>query len=172
MRKITIPFSKRWICFISSIFLLHNSKMFISQSLFLISTLHNKIFISVDFESKNFDRKLAENRKNRPKFFGSKSTEIKILLCKVDIRKKLYENFFFELCSKKMKFMKQIHLFIKCFVIFLKGATFSDFIETGLWNYIHSNPLSAIMEDFLSIRFKPHQVVRSLWYTYAVDWIY
>ena len=31
--------------------------------------------------------------------------------------------------------MKQIHLFIKGFVIFLKGATFSDFIETRLSNY-------------------------------------
>ena len=94
--------------------------------------MHNKIFISVDFESKNFDRKLAENRKNRAKFFGSKSAEMKILLCKVDMRNKLYEINFFELCSKKMELMKQIHLFKKGFVIFLKGAPFSDFIETGL----------------------------------------
>ena len=34
-----------------------------------------------------------------------------------------------------MELMKQIHLFKKGFVIFLKGATFSDFIETRLWNY-------------------------------------
>ena len=80
----------------------------------------------------HFDRKLAEIRKNRPKFFGSKSTEIKILLCKVDIRNKLYEIKLFELCSKKMELMKQIHLFKKGLVIFLKGAPFSDFIETGL----------------------------------------
>ena len=31
--------------------------------------------------------------------------------------------------------MKQIHLFKKGFVIFLKGATFLDFIETRLSNY-------------------------------------
>ena len=31
--------------------------------------------------------------------------------------------------------MKQIHLFKKGFVIFLKGATFSDFIETSQSNY-------------------------------------
>ena len=103
--------------------------------MFLISTLNNKIFISVDFESKNFDRKLAENRNNRANFFGSKSGEMKILLCKVDMRNTLYEIKFFELYSKKMELMKQIHLFKKVLVIFLKGATFSDFIETRLSNY-------------------------------------
>ena len=34
-----------------------------------------------------------------------------------------------------LKLMKQIHLFKKGFVIFLKGATFSDFIEIRLSNY-------------------------------------
>ena len=34
-----------------------------------------------------------------------------------------------------MDHMKQIHLFKKGIVIFLNGATFSDFIETRLWNY-------------------------------------
>ena len=51
------------------------------------------------------------------------------------MRNKLYEIKIFELCSKKMELMNQIHLFIKGFVIFLKGATFSDFIETRLSNY-------------------------------------
>ena len=86
----------------------------------------------VDFEPKSFDRKLAENQKNRPKLFGSKSAEMKILLCKVDMRNKLYEIKIFELCSKKMELMKEIHLFEKGLVIFLKGATFSDFIDNGL----------------------------------------
>ena len=54
------------------------------------------------------------------------------------MRNKLYEIKFFELCSKKMELMKQIHLFKKGLVIFLKGAPFSVFIETGLWNYIPS----------------------------------
>ena len=57
---------------------------------------------------------------------------LKILLCKVDVRSKLYEIIFFELCSKKLELMKQIHLFKKGFVIFLKGAPFSDFIDNGL----------------------------------------
>ena len=60
---------------------------------------------------------------------------MKILLSKVDMRNKLYEVKFFELWSKKMELMKQIHLFKKGLVIFLKGATFSDFIETRLSNY-------------------------------------
>ena len=34
-----------------------------------------------------------------------------------------------------MKLMKQINLFKKGFVIFLKGATFSDFFETRLLKY-------------------------------------
>ena len=51
--------------------------------------------------------------------------------------------------------MKQIHLFKKGLVIFLKGAPFSEKLHT----LRYTNPLSAILEDFLSIRFKPHQVV-------------
>ena len=54
------------------------------------------------------------------------------------MRNKLYEINFFELWSKKMELMKQIHLFKKGLVIFLKGAPFSDFIETWLWNYAPS----------------------------------
>ena len=60
---------------------------------------------------------------------------MKVLLCKVDMRNKFYEIKFFESCSKVMELMKQIHLFKKGFVIFLKGAMFSDFIETSLSNY-------------------------------------
>ena len=46
-------------------------------------------------------------------------------------------------------------------MIFLKGTTFSDFIEIRVSNYKHyPNPLSALLEDFFfSIRFKPDQVV-------------
>ena len=43
-------------------------------------------------------------------------------------------------------------------MIFLKGAPFSDFIETRLSNY-------AILEDFFSIRFKPHQI-SSVWFVF------
>ena len=66
---------------------------------------------------------------------------------------------------QKLKLMKQIHHFKKGFVIFLKGATFSDFIETRLSNY---KPLAIririplFWRIFFSIRFKPHQVVSYL----------
>ena len=63
-----------------------------------------------------------------------------------------------------MELMKQIHLFKKGLVIFLKGATFSDFIDTRLHTLRYKNPLSAILEDLFSIRFKPHQVVRALFW--------
>ena len=106
--------------------------------MFLISTLHNKIFISADFEPKNFARFFRFSANFRSKFFDSKSTEMKILLCKVDMRNKLYEIKIFELCSKKMELMKQIHLFKKGFVIFLKGAPFSDFLDYRLLNYMPS----------------------------------
>ena len=50
----------------------------------------------------------------------------------VDMGIKLYEIKIFELCRKKLELMKQIHMFKKGFVIFLKRATFSDFIDTRL----------------------------------------
>ena len=53
------------------------------------------------------------------------------ILCIAAMGNKLYEIFFFFMCQK-LKFMKQVQLFKKGFVIFLKGATFSDFIETRL----------------------------------------
>ena len=56
----------------------------------------------------------------------------------VDMGNILYEIKNFGLCSKKLEVMKQIHLFKKGFVIFLNGATFSDFIDTILLNYITS----------------------------------
>ena len=99
--------------------------------------------------------------------FGSKPAEMKILLCKVDMGNKLYKVNFFELCPKKNKLMlKQNHLLKIDFVIFLKGATFSDFIETRLSNY---KPLAIrirflLFWRFFSIRFKPHKEVNTLAY--------
>ena len=46
----------------------------------------------------------------------------------------LWRDFIF-LCSKKLELMKQIHLFKTGFVIFLKGASFSDFFDNRLSNY-------------------------------------
>ena len=54
------------------------------------------------------------------------------------MRSKLYEINLFELCSKKLELMKQIHLFKNGFVIFLKGAPFSDFVDYRLLNYMPS----------------------------------
>ena len=39
---------------------------------------------------------------------------------------------FFDLLSKKLELMKQIHLLEIGFVIFLQGPTFSDFVDTRL----------------------------------------
>ena len=49
---------------------------------------------------------------------------------------KLYETNFFDLWSKKMELMKQNHLLKIGFVIFLKGAPFSDFVDFRLLNYM------------------------------------
>ena len=46
--------------------------------------------------------------------------------------------FFFDLWSKKMELMKQNHLLKIGFVIFLKGAPFSDFSDYRLLNYMPS----------------------------------
>ena len=73
----------------------------------------------------------------RPNFFALQPDEMKILFCNGDMGNKLYEVIFLYLRSKKLELMKQIHLFKKSFVIFLKS----------------------ILEDLLSIRFKPHQAV-------------
>ena len=51
---------------------------------------------------------------------------------------KLYETKFFDLCSKKMELMKQNHLLKIGFVIFLKGAPFSDFVDYRYLNYMPS----------------------------------
>ena len=68
------------------------------------------------------------------------------------------------MCSKKLELMKQNHLLKIGFVTFLKGATFLDFVENRLWNYIYAfrypNLHFAILGEIFSIRFQPHQAVR------------
>ena len=50
---------------------------------------------------------------------------------------------------QKLELMKQIHFFKKGFVILLKGATFSVFIDTiNLQALGYLNPVSAILENF------------------------
>ena len=85
-----------------------------------------------DLEVKKFAQFFRFSADFQLKFLVSKTAETKILLWNVDMENKLYKVIFFHLCNKKMELMKQIHLFKKGFVIFLKGAPFSDFIETGL----------------------------------------
>ena len=75
---------------------------------------------------------------------------------------KLYEINFFDLWSKKMELMKQNHLLIIGFVIFLKGAPFSDFVDYRLLNYVLSGIQICIplfWGIFFSIRFQSHQAV-------------
>ena len=60
-----------------------------------------------------------------------------------------------------LRLMKQIHLFKKGFMIFLKGATFLDIFETRLSN---CRPLAIrirfpLFGGIFLISFKPHQVV-------------
>ena len=63
---------------------------------------------------------------------------MKFFLRKVDMGNKHYEVNFFELCRKKVELIKQNYLLKIGFVIFLKGATFSDSIDYRLLNYIPS----------------------------------
>ena len=54
--------------------------------------------------------------------------------------------------------MKQIHLFLKKFLrFFTLGLRFRILLTLETLSY--PNPLSAILEDFFSIRFKTHQVL-------------
>ena len=83
------------------------------------------------------------------------------------MRNKLYEIKFFDLCRKKLELMKQNHLLKIGLVIFLKGATFSDFVGYRLLNYIvhtfsYPNLHSTILGEIFSIRFQPHQAVTAL----------
>jgi len=64
------------------------------------ATLHNKKFISAGFEQKKIAHFLKRFADFRANFFCSKSAEIKILLCNVDMGNKLYEIFFFHLYVK------------------------------------------------------------------------
>ena len=71
------------------------------QSLFSMPTLHNKKFVSVDFEQKKIGHFLKRLANFRAEFFCSKSAEMKILLCNAGMENKLYEVKFFDLCVKK-----------------------------------------------------------------------
>ena len=51
---------------------------------------------------------------------------------------KNYEIKFFVFCCKKLEPMKQNQLLKIGFVILLKGAPFSDFVDLGISNYIPS----------------------------------
>ena len=62
-----------------------------------MSTLVNKIFVSADFEQKNFGRFFKRFANFWAKFFCSKSAETKILLSNVDMGIKLYLIIFFDL---------------------------------------------------------------------------
>ena len=68
-------------------------------------TLYNKIYLLDDFEQKKFAPKLTKRLKNRPKYFCSKSAEMKILLSNVDMGTKLYFIVFFDLFSQKIELM-------------------------------------------------------------------
>ena len=91
-----------------------------------MATLHHNKFIFADFEQKKspFFQTFCQFSGN---FFLLKidRNENFIMQCGYG-EKTLWSNFFLFMCQK-LELMKQIHLFKKGFVIFLKGATFSDF---------------------------------------------
>ena len=82
--------------------------------------------------------KIGQESKKSGKFFCLKIGRNKIFIMQRGYGNKLYEVKIVHLCSKRLEVMKQIHLFKKGFVIFLKGAMFSDFIDARLLNCISS----------------------------------
>ena len=92
-------------------------------------TILFEIFISADFEPKILDENWPKN--------GKIGKNCWLTISQNDF---IMQSGYGEqtLCSKKLELMKQNHLLKIGLVIFLKGATFSDFVENRLWNYIPS----------------------------------
>ena len=129
--------------------------------MFLISTLNYKIFISADFEPKKFSRFFRFSANFRSKFFDSKSTEWKFYYAKWIWGTNFMKQIFLSYIVKNGAYEANSHV----------QKRFSDFSQRGYvfgfyWQWTmklhtlrYSNSPSAILEDFFSIRFKPHQVV-------------
>ena len=75
-----------------------------------MSTLINKIFVSANFEQKNFGRFFKRFANFGANFFCSKSPETKILLSNVDMGIKLYFINFFYLCSQNFSLCSKFTL--------------------------------------------------------------
>ena len=77
--------------------------------------MNNKIFVSSNLGSTNFGLKLEKSTN----FFGPKLAEMKILLFKVGIGNKLFDNFFSLIIEKKIVYL----------VILLSKVRFCDFSQ-------------------------------------------
>ena len=132
----------------------------------LISILHNKIFFSVAFEPKKFARKLAENRKNCVKFFGSKSTKKKILSCKVNMRSKLYEIKILSYVVKNWSLWSKFTCSKKVFWFFSKGLRFRILSTIDYWTTYMPSGIQICIPlfwgIFFAIRFQSNQAVAVL----------
>ena len=100
--------------------------------MFPIPTLHNKKKISANFGPKNFGLKLEKSAKNFCLKIGRKKNFIK---------QSGYgeQTLFYKLFSfiiEKISSVQWFHFRAWGFVIFLSGATKTDFFEIGRWNYI------------------------------------
>ena len=119
--------------------------------MFPISTLHNKIFLSANFET-NFCPIfpiLAHNLlvQNCPKFF---------FVMQSGYGEQTLYNKFFSFIIEKNLFVQWFHFRKQGFVIFLTGATKSDFFENGRWNYmtIASKPHNPFLWRISMVRFQ------------------
>ena len=126
--------------------------------------MNNKIFILVDFGQKNFGRNLAKYRKIWPNFFFSKSTKMKILLCKVCMRIKLLKSFFFIYVVKNLSFCSKFTLEKEVLWFLSNGLLFRIFFILDYWTTYLQVSESAFRYSggFFCVRSYSHQVVMDL----------
>ena len=123
---------KTWICWINS-YSLGWTILMKSFKNVICKMLGN--FHFGRFWAKKNCPKIGKTFQKMCKFFLLKIDQNNFFIMQYGLGEQTLWSKFFSFMCQKMKLMKQIHLFKKGFVISLKGATFSDFFETGLSNY-------------------------------------
>ena len=105
-------------------------KFFYKKKLLPIPTLHNKKKISANFGPNFFGLKLEKSAKNfglkigRNFFINQSGYGEQTLFYKI-----------FPFIIEKISSVQWFHFWKQAFMIFLSGATKSDFFEIGMWNY-------------------------------------
>ena len=100
--------------------------------MFPIPTLHNKIFFSANFGPKNFGLKLEKSAKT----FWTKIGRNFFFIMQSGYGEQTLFYKFFSFIIEKNLFVQWFHFQKRGFVIFLNGATETDFFENGRWNYM------------------------------------